>query len=71
MPVTINLPTILSRRTGQQQITVNASNLREVIDQIDKDCPGFKGDILVGNSIRHSFIVSINGEHIQNNKALD
>ena len=72
MPVLIDLSSSLRDRTGHGLVHANGHTLLEIIDDLDRQYPGFKSDIYssAGNSVRGHVLIAINGK-IVNRKDID
>ena len=44
---------------GRDRVEVEGRTLRQVIDQLDKECPGFKDQVVVDDAIRPGLAVAI------------
>ena len=47
---------------GVKQVDCQASNVRQVVDQLDQLFPGIKGQLVEGGRIRPNLAVAIDGE---------
>lgn len=57
MSITVKIPTPLQKLTqNQAEVQVNASNLKELIDDLDKKFPGIKGRLYDDQGKLHRFI---------------
>ena len=60
---TVFIPTMLQKMTdGVKQVDVEARNVRQVIDGLDKLYPGMKDRLLEEGQIRSNLAVAIDGE---------
>ncbi len=63
---TINIPTILRPLTQQQKcIKLDAKNVAELIDNMDKQYPGIKERIMKGEQVHRFMNIYINDEDIR------
>jgi molybdopterin synthase sulfur carrier subunit len=61
--VTVYIPTMLqSVSGGVKQVTIEASNVRQIVDELDRLYPGMKERLVDGGQIRSNVAVSIDGE---------
>lgn len=61
--VTVYVPTMLQPLTGGvKQVQVEATNVRQVINQLEEQFPGIKDRLLEGNQVRPNLSVAIDGE---------
>ena len=61
--VTVFVPTMLQPLTGGvKQVEVDASNVRQLVDQLDDLYPGMKDRLVDEGQIRSNLAVSIDGE---------
>jgi molybdopterin synthase sulfur carrier subunit len=61
--VTVFVPTMLQSLTGgAQQIEVEASNIRQVVDRLEELYPGMKERLVEDGHIKRNLAVSIDGE---------
>ena len=47
---------------GRDKLSVEGSNVRQIIDNIDESYPGFKDRLVENNRIRPNIAVAIDGE---------
>ena len=60
---TVFIPTMLQPMTnGVKQVDCQASNVRQVVDQLDQLFPGIKGQLVEEGRIRPNLAVAIDGE---------
>jgi MoaD family protein len=73
MAVEVRIPTILRKHTGgARSVEAKGTTVREVIDQLDADHPGFKGAIVTDAQEIHRFInIYLNDEDIRFSGALE
>jgi len=73
MAVEVRIPTILRKHTGgARSVEAKGTTVREVIDQLDADHPGFKGAIVTEAQEIHRFInIYLNDEDIRFSGALE
>ena len=73
MPVSVKIPTLMLKMTGQRsQISVKAKTVREMIDCLDEQCPGAKALVLSPDgTIEHHFLICINEEDVRYLEGLD
>ncbi len=61
--VTVYVPTMLQPLTGGvKQVQVEATNVRQVINQLEEQFPGIKDRLMEGNQVRPNLSVAIDGE---------
>ena len=61
--VTVFIPGPLrSFAEGRAQVEVDGQNLRQVIDELEKECPGIKGQLLQDGDIRPGLAFAVNDE---------
>jgi molybdopterin synthase sulfur carrier subunit len=61
--VTVFVPTMLQSLTdGVQQVEVEASNVRQVVDRLEELYPGMKERLVEDGRIKRNLAVSIDGE---------
>ncbi len=66
MAVTVRIPTPLQRLTeGKADVAVNAKNITELIDALEKDYPGIKERLSEGGKVRRFINIYVNDEDIR------
>lgn len=66
MAVTVRIPTPLQRITdGKAEVAVNAKNVSDLIDALDKDYPGMKERLSDGGKVRRFINIYVNDEDIR------
>ena len=66
MAVTVRIPTPLQRLTdGKADVVVNAKNVSELIDALEKDYPGMKERLSDGGKVRRFINIYVNDEDIR------
>ena len=66
MAVTVRIPTPLQRLTdGKADVVVNARNVSELIDALEKDYPGMKERLSDGGKVRRFINIYVNDEDIR------
>ncbi len=61
--VTVYVPTMLQPLTGGvKQVQVEATNVRQVINQLEEQFPGIRDRLMEGNQVRPNLSVAIDGE---------
>ena len=73
MSITVRIPTPLRRVTnGEDKVTVEGSNLKEIIGSLDNQYPGIKARICDDQGDLRNFVnVYVNGEDVRFLKGLD
>ncbi len=73
MSITVRIPTPLRRVTnGEDKVTVEGSNLGEIIGSLDSQYPGIKARICDDQGDLRNFVnVYVNGEDVRFLKGLD
>ncbi|MBE9504601.1 MAG: MoaD/ThiS family protein [Proteobacteria bacterium] len=73
MGVNVRIPTPLRKFTGgKEQVEVNGSTISEVVDDLEKSCPGMKEKLYDDNgSIRKFLNIYLNDEDIRFMESLD
>jgi molybdopterin synthase sulfur carrier subunit len=57
------IPSLLRKLTnGSDRITVSGKNLREAIEDLDRQYPGFRNQLIEDGDLKASIAVSIDGE---------
>jgi molybdopterin converting factor small subunit len=57
------VPALLRKLTGGvERVTVSGRNIRQVIDDLERQFPGFKEQLVQGDEMKPSIAVSIDGE---------
>jgi len=60
---TVIIPSLLRRFTGgAERVTAGGRNLREVIESLERICPGIREHLLDEGELKGSIVVSIDGE---------
>jgi len=60
---TVIIPSLLRKFTGgAERVTADGRNLREVIDHLERICPGIREHLLDDGELKGSLVVSIDGE---------
>lgn len=60
---TVFIPSQLRKLTGGiRQLEVDAANVREVVEQLERQFPGIKGRLCRGEAIAPGLAVSVDGE---------
>jgi len=67
MPVDVNLPTILRQHAGgQKSVKANGSTLGEVFDDLVRQFPGLKGQVVTDEGTLHKFVnVYVNDDDVR------
>lgn len=66
MPVIVRVPTPLQKLTsGKTEVAVNAKNIHELVDALEKDYPGMKERLSEGGKIRRFINIYVNEEDIR------
>ena len=67
MPITVRVPAPLQKLTqNQEQVKTNATNIKELIESLEKDFPGIKERICDETGEIRKFInVYVNGEDVR------
>lgn len=47
---------------GQERVDARGRNVGEIIDDLDRQFPGFRQHLVEGGDLKHSIAVSIDGE---------
>ena len=73
MSVVVRIPTPLRRMTnGQEEVSVEASNLMGVLDEVDSQFPGFKERLCDSSGEVNPWInIFLNGEDVRPLQGLD
>jgi molybdopterin synthase sulfur carrier subunit len=73
MPVDVNLPTILRQHAGgQKTVKANGSTLGEVFDDLVRQFPGLKGQVVTDEGALHKFVnVYVNDDDVRYLDKLD
>jgi len=57
------IPSLLRKLTnGKDQISVSGKNLREAIEDLDRQFPGFRNQLIEDGDLKASIAISIDGE---------
>jgi hypothetical protein len=60
---TVFIPTVLRPfSNGRERVSVSGRTLRQVIDQLDGECPGIKAQIIEDDDIRPGLAIAIDGD---------
>jgi molybdopterin synthase sulfur carrier subunit len=66
MAITVRIPTPLQRLTdGKADVEINAKNIAELIDALEKDYPGMKERLSDGGKVRRFINIYVNDEDIR------
>jgi molybdopterin converting factor small subunit len=67
MPVDVNLPTVLRQHAGgQKTVQANGSTLAEVFDDLVRQFPGLKGQVVTDEGTLHRFVnVYVNDDDVR------
>lgn len=68
MPIPVKIPTMMLKLTNQRhEVSVKAKTVREMLDRLDRECPGAKELILSpdGTTIHHHFLICVNDEDVR------
>jgi sulfur-carrier protein len=73
MPVDVNLPTILRQHAGgQKTVKANGSTLAEVFEDLVRQFPGLKGQVVTDEGALHKFVnVYVNDDDVRYLDKLD
>ena len=73
MPVDVTLPTILRQHAGgQKTVQANGSTLGEVFDDLVRQFPGLKGQVVTEEGALHKFVnVYVNDDDVRYLDKLD
>jgi MoaD family protein len=72
MSVTVRVPTVLKRSTGDSaEIQVAAGTVGEILAELSRRFPDFGGKVLEGGRVRPYLNVYVNGDDIRFAKELD
>lgn len=57
------VPALLRTLTGgQERVTVNGRNVRQIIDDLERRFPGMRAQLIEGDDLKPSIAVSVDGE---------
>jgi molybdopterin converting factor small subunit len=60
---TVYIPALLRKMTGgRPQLEVEGATVRDVIDNLDRICPGMRESLLESNQLRSNISVAVDGE---------
>ena len=60
---TVFIPDLLRPFSGgRARVTVTGRTLRQVFDQLDRECPGIKGQLVVEDEIRPGLAIVVDNE---------
>ena len=60
---TVYIPALLQKLTGRrQQLEVEGATVRDVIDNLERICPGMRESFLESNRLRSNISVAVDGE---------
>ena len=60
---TVIVPALLRKLTrGQERVTVQGRNLRQVVDDLERQFPGIKAQLVEDGELKSSIAVSVDGE---------
>jgi molybdopterin converting factor small subunit len=67
MPVDVNLPTVLRQHAGgQKPVQANGSTLGEVFEDLVRQFPGLKGQVVTDEGVLHRFVnVYVNDDDVR------
>jgi molybdopterin synthase sulfur carrier subunit len=67
MPVDVNLPTVLRQHAGgQKTVQANGSTLAEVFEDLVRQFPGLKGQVVTDEGVLHRFVnVYVNDDDVR------
>jgi molybdopterin converting factor small subunit len=73
MPVDVNLPTILRQHAGgQKTVKANGSTLAEAFEDLVRQFPGLKGQVVTDEGALHKFVnVYVNDDDVRYLDKLD
>jgi molybdopterin synthase sulfur carrier subunit len=73
MPVDVNLPTILRQHAGgQKTVKANGATLAEVFEDLVRQFPGLKGQVVTDEGALHKFVnVYVNDDDVRYLDKLD
>ena len=61
--VTVHIPSLLQELTaGRRELEVEGTNVREVLDSLEREFPGIKERFLEGDHLRPDISVAVDGE---------
>jgi sulfur-carrier protein len=60
---TVIIPSLLRKLTGgHERVTVSGSNVRQVVDDLERQFPGIKAQLVEHGELKASIAVSVDGE---------
>lgn len=60
---TVIVPALLRKLTrGQERVTVQGRNLRQVVDDLERQFPGIKAQLVEDDELKSSIAISVDGE---------
>jgi sulfur-carrier protein len=60
---TVIIPSLLRKLTGgRERVTASGSNVRQVVDDLERQFPGIKAQLVEHGELKPSIAVSVDGE---------